>query len=112
MENFFAVLHALIAVVLVLVILIQDPKGGSAGLFGGGGGANSLFGATGAPTLLSKLTRYLGAAFAVTCIGLSMDGCQEGSVTDRATLSLPAPEQSQPAPEAPASEAPADAIQE
>jgi preprotein translocase subunit SecG len=86
MENFFAVLHVLIAVALILVILVQDPKGGSAGLFGGGGGSNSIFGATGTPTLLSKFTRYLGVAFAVTCIGLSLNSCQQGSVTDRALL--------------------------
>src|SRR5690606_30139979 len=119
-ENFFAVLHALIAVALVLVILVQDPKGGSAGLFGGGGGSNSIFGATGTPTLLSKLTRYLGIAFAATCIGLSLESCQESSVTDRALMATFAPEQQQtepaaegtPAPDAPAAdsalEAPAD----
>ena len=85
---------------------------GSAGLFGGGGGANSLLGATGAPTLLARMTRYLGAAFAVTCIGLSMDGCQEGSVTDQVRPPLSSP--SFPVEEAPtpAQEIPADAPQE
>ncbi len=68
------VLFVLDAALLMVVILLQDSKGqGLAGAFGGGGGgATSFFGARGASTFLSKATTYLGTAFLVLCIIMSM----------------------------------------
>ena len=72
MESFVAVIHILIAFVLIILVLIQDTKSGSVGVFGGGGGSNSVLGATGATTLAQKLTRWAAAIFAITCISLSV----------------------------------------
>ncbi len=71
MITFISIIHLLIAVALVVIILIQDPKGGSMGMFGGGG-SNSLFGATGTPSFLSTLTKWLCIAFAATCFTLTI----------------------------------------
>jgi preprotein translocase subunit SecG len=72
METFVAVVHILVAFVLIGLVLIQDTKSGSVGVFGGGGGSNSVLGATGATTLAQKMTRWVAAIFAVTCIALSV----------------------------------------
>lgn len=66
-----AVVHIIIAVLLVLVVLVQDSKGG--GLSGmASGGNQSIFGATGGATLLVKITRYLAIGFMVTCVALTV----------------------------------------
>jgi preprotein translocase subunit SecG len=69
MENFLAALHILVAVVLIALVLVQDSSGGALGI--GGGGSNSVLGATGAQTLAAKLTTAAAVLFAVTCIGLT-----------------------------------------
>ena len=62
---------------------------------GGGGGSGSLLGATGAQTLAARLTRWAGAAFAVTCVTLSLMTAQStSSVVDIQPASSP---QAQPA---------------
>lgn len=73
MVSVFAFVHIILSIFLVILVLIQDPKGGGAGgMFGGGGGSNSLFGATGAPSFLSKVTRWVAALFAVSCIWMTV----------------------------------------
>ena len=73
MLSILAIVHVVLSVFLVLLVLIQDPKGGSVGgMFGGGGGANSLFGATGAPTFLSRVTRWTAVVFAASCIAMTI----------------------------------------
>lgn len=83
MMSFIAILHIIIAVVLVLLVLVQDSKGAMGATFGGGGGSNSLFGATGADNLLTKLTKGIVVVFAVTCILLTRFSSQhKDSVLD------------------------------
>lgn len=90
MISVLAILQLLVAIALIGIILIQDPKGGSAGMFGGGG-ANSVFGATGAPTFLTTLTKWLAAIFAVNCIliALVLKQGTSGSVTDKLSADAP-----------------------
>lgn len=70
METLITVIHLIAAIALITLVLIQDSKGGGA-LGIGGGGANSLLGATGAQTLAAKLTRFVAIVFAVTCLSLT-----------------------------------------
>lgn len=64
------IVHFLIAVLLIVLVLVQDSKGG--GAFGmGGTGSNQVLSATGAANFLVKLTRYLAIMFAVSCITLT-----------------------------------------
>ena len=72
MVSILAIVHIVLSVFLVVLVLIQDPKGGTAGMFGGGGGSNSLFGATGAPTFLAKITRWVAVVFAASCIAMTV----------------------------------------
>ncbi len=73
MVSILAFVHIVLSIFLVVLVLIQDPKGGGAGgLFGGGGGSNSLFGATGAPSFLARLTRWVAVVFAGSCIAMTI----------------------------------------
>ncbi len=98
MVTILAIVHIVLCVFLVILVLIQDPKGGaSGGMFGGGGGANSLFGATGAPSFLSQITRWVAVVFAVSCIAMTIFiKPKTDSVLD--SISLPTPSsETQPA---------------
>jgi len=81
MMTFIAIIHIVVALILIGLVLVQDSKGGGLGI--GGGGSNSLLGATGATTLAAKATRFVAIAFALTCIALSiMTSKKEKSVLD------------------------------
>lgn len=87
MMTFVAIIHIIVAFVLIGLVLIQDSKGGGLGIGGGGGGSNSLLGAAGAQTLASKMTRWMAGFFAVTCISLTMMTAQNSrSVLDAGPL--------------------------
>ena len=85
MFTFLAILHVVVSVLLVLFILLQDPKGGSGGALGmlGGGGSKSLFGATGGNQFLVNITKWLAVIFAFTSIYLaSLSTQKEKSLMD------------------------------
>ncbi|MCB0407951.1 MAG: preprotein translocase subunit SecG [Bdellovibrionales bacterium] len=88
-----AIFHVFIAIALIFLVLIQDPKGGgAAGVFGGGGSQNSFFGATGAGNFLTTLTKWLAVIFAVTSIGMTYMTSHTGSsVMDRMVPEASAP---------------------
>ncbi|HEX4925797.1 MAG TPA: preprotein translocase subunit SecG [Bdellovibrionales bacterium] len=71
MFTFVAVLHIIVAIGLIFMVLIQDSKSATGGMFGGGG-SQSILGATGAATLFVKITRVLAVVFALTCIALTV----------------------------------------
>lgn len=79
-----AFFHVGVALLLIIMVLLQDPKGGgAAGMFGGGGGSggsqSSFFGASGAGSFLSTLTKWLAIIFAVSSIGMTYMTSQSGS---------------------------------
>ena len=70
-----AVLYVLICFVLMLVILLQQGKGGDiASAFGGGGGSQAVFGARSGATLLTRATAVLAALFVIGAIVLTVYG--------------------------------------
>ena len=68
MVNFLTVIIALICVLLMLVILIQNPKGGGVDSTFGGQGANQMFGAAKSSDFIEKLTWGLAIALFALCI--------------------------------------------
>jgi preprotein translocase subunit SecG len=109
--------YVLVCFVLMLVILLQQGKGGDiANAFGGGGSSQSAFGARTGATVLSRATTVCFILFIVGALTMSIMGQRgPGSVlggraaprpapTTPATPAVPAP-----APPAPATPAPADA---
>jgi preprotein translocase subunit SecG len=63
-------LHVLLAIVLVILVLLQQGKGADAGAVMGAGGANTVFGVGGASSLIVKLTTFIAIAFMLTSVGL------------------------------------------
>lgn len=72
-------LHLLISILLVLVVLIQQPQKGGLGTILGGG--ESIFGGGGAAPLMAKITSALAVAFMLTSLGLVLMSAQRGRST-------------------------------
>lgn len=71
MLAFVIVLQVLVALFLIMVVLLQPGnRGGSAAALGGAG-SDTVFGARGANTFLSKLTFGAAACFMITSMALS-----------------------------------------
>lgn len=88
MTTFIGILHIIVALVLIVLVLLQDSKSNGALGMGGASGSNSLLGATGAQTLAGKMTVWAAIIFAVTCLTLSvLTSSKTKSVVD----SLPLP---------------------
>lgn len=88
MTTFVGILHIIVALVLIVLVLIQDSKSDGALGVGGSSGSKSLLGATGAQTLAGKMTVWAAVVFAVTCLALSvLTSSNQKSVVD----SLPLP---------------------
>lgn len=62
------VLIALVCVLLIAAVLIQNPKGGGVDPTFGGGAANQMFGAAKSTDFIEKLTWYLAIALFVLCV--------------------------------------------
>ncbi len=68
MIGFITVLIAIIGVLLMAVVLIQNPKGGGVDANFGGQAANQIFGASNSIDFVEKLTWGLAAALFTLCI--------------------------------------------
>ena len=66
------ILIAIICVLLMAVVLIQNPKGGGVDSTFGGQSANQMFGAAKSADFIEKLTWYLAAALFILCILTSL----------------------------------------
>lgn len=71
MLTLLASLHILIGALLVLFVLLQDPKGGAMGVFSGGSSSNSFLGSSGASNFLTTTTKWLAVLFAASCLTLT-----------------------------------------
>lgn len=68
--QFITVIHVFICCFLILIVLLQQGRGADAGATFGGGG-QTFFGASGADTLLTKVTTITAIAFMCTSILLA-----------------------------------------
>jgi preprotein translocase subunit SecG len=103
-----AILHVLIALGLILVVLLQSGKGADIGAAFGGGSSQTVFGARGGATFLSRATTVLAVLFMVLSIGLTLLSSNRATsvrVPEELPTSAPAPA----APAAPAAQVPAPA---
>ncbi len=66
------ILIAFISLMLIVVVLIQNSKGGGVDATLGGSQANQLFGAAKSADFIEKLTWYLAAALFILCIIATM----------------------------------------
>ena len=80
METLLTVIHVGVALFMILVVLVQGGHSGGVGAAFGGGSSSGLLGATGATTLLGKLTYAAAGIFMVTSISLSVIQGKSGDV--------------------------------
>lgn len=71
MYTFVLVIHVIVSILLMVVILLQDGKGGDV-VSALGGGSQTVFGSTGATSFLTKATVVLTVIFAVTSLSLAV----------------------------------------
>ncbi len=65
------ILHVFVCVVLMLVVLLQQGRGGGLGAAFGGGAASQVFGGRGAGNILTRATAVCAAIFMLTSITLA-----------------------------------------
>lgn len=81
MITLLTILVAIVCVMLMAVVLIQNPKGGGVDSTFGGAGANQMFGAAKSTDLIEKITWGLAIALFVLCIvtAIVVNGGSAGS---------------------------------
>ena len=85
-------LYVIVCFLLIVVILLQQGKGGDIANAFGGGSSQAVFGARAGATLLTKLTTGLAAAFVVLSLTLAVWGQRgPGSVVGGVGGPPPAP---------------------
>ena len=71
MQTALLTIHIILAVILVVLVLIQQGKGADAGAAFGSGASSTVFGARGSATFLNKLTTIVALSFFVTSLCLA-----------------------------------------
>ena len=72
MYTLLIVIHIIACLILIVAILLQSGRGGGlAGMFGGGGATQTIFGVR-TPKFLTRLTTAAAIAFLLTCISLTI----------------------------------------
>lgn len=82
MEQAVLIVHALIAIVVVALILIQQGKGADAGASFGGGSSQTVFGAQGGGNMLTRWTAILVTVFFLTSLSLAYFAKQSSKYQD------------------------------
>ncbi|MEA2624765.1 MAG: preprotein translocase subunit SecG, partial [Candidatus Binatota bacterium] len=75
------IVHVVACVFLILVVLLQQGKGADMGAVFGGGGGSTIFGASGAGNLLTKLTTGTAVIFFVTSLVLAWSSLHRTQAT-------------------------------
>jgi len=68
MVNLLTIITGIICLLLMLVVLVQNPKGGGIDSTFGGSQANQMLGASRSTDVIEKITWGLAAALFVLCI--------------------------------------------
>jgi preprotein translocase subunit SecG len=100
MSIFVIIIHVVVSIALILIVLLQTGKGADMGAAFGGGASQTLFGATGASTFLSKATTVAAIVFMLTSLilaymasnrtGGSMMSNEPATLEQKATEEAPA----------------------
>ena len=112
LQSFIVFVHAVLALAIIGVVLMQKGKGADAGAGFGSGASGTVFGARGSATFLSKSTAVLATLFFVTSMSLAYMAAHRpkvavDSVLDKAAPAAPAAPLSLPVAPAPVAPVPA-----
>ena len=87
MLTFMVILIALVCVLLMAAVLIQNPKGGGVDSTFGGQSANQMLGAARSTDFIEKVTWGLAAALFILCIVTSLMVGGDGGIDAAPLLS-------------------------
>jgi preprotein translocase subunit SecG len=71
MTTLLVALHVTVCILLILIVLLQSGKGAEMGVSLGGGAGQTLFGAGGPATILTKVTTVVAVIFMATSLTLA-----------------------------------------
>lgn len=71
MVTFLLTLHIIVCIALIVIVLLQAGKGADAGASFGGGASQTVFGASGGRSFMSKLTTSAAFIFMLTSLSLT-----------------------------------------
>lgn len=91
METVLYAIHIFVCILLIPVILLQSGKGGGVSAAFGGGGSQTVFGARGASTFLTRMTTGAAVVFMCTSLGLAWYSSKSKSVVGDAPVEQNAP---------------------
>ncbi len=106
MQVLITILHVIVAVVMILVVLLQQGKGADVASALGASSSQTTFGARGATTVLEKVTTWSFVAFSVLAVAISLIQARPKSSVIQQLGDQPA----RSAPAVPAAPAPANAV--
>ena len=114
MTILLTILHVVVSIFMIAVVLLQSGKGAEMGASFGSSGSQSVFGAGGGTTFLSKMTTGAAVVFMLTSLTLAYISGQPSSSSMMSSKGKPAaaapataPAGQTPAAPAPAAPAPA-----
>ena len=79
MTILLVILHVVVSIALIAIVLLQSGKGAEMGASFGTGGSQSVFGAGGGTTFMSKLTTGAAIIFMLTSLTLAYRSTQPGT---------------------------------
>jgi preprotein translocase subunit SecG len=79
MTIILVMLHILVSIALIAIVLLQSGKGAEMGASFGASGSQSVFGAGGGSTFMSKLTTGAAIIFMLTSLTLAYRSSQPGT---------------------------------
>jgi len=110
MTILLTILHVAVSLFLIAVVLLQSGKGAEMGASFGSSGSQSVFGAGGGTTFLSKLTTGAAVIFMLTSLTLAYISGKPSSSSIMSGKSKPAATDKAPKQVVPAVPAPAPAV--
>lgn len=72
MINFLLIIHAIIALLLITLVLLQKSEGGALGIGGSSGGLGSMFSMRGSSNILTRTTAILATLFMLNSLLLAI----------------------------------------
>ena len=103
MYIFLVIVHIIVSIALIAIVLLQSGKGAEMGASFGASGSQSVFGAGGGNTFMSKMTTGAAVIFMLTSLTLAYLSGHSGtsSIMKSATVPPKALPQNQAAPQQP-----------
>ena len=109
MTIILVILHILVSFALIAIVLLQSGKGAEMGASFGASGSQSVFGAGGGSTFMSKLTTGAAVIFMLTSLTLAYRSTQPGTSSIMKSAQKAAPQKPGTPPQSPMQANPAAA---